>query len=43
MIDYKAEVTINVPAERVFRILADAQKWSMWTELESVASESDRP
>jgi len=34
MIDYKAEITINVPAERVFRVLADAQKWSMWTEME---------
>ena len=34
MIDYKAEVTINVPAEKVFRALADEQKWSMWTEME---------
>ena len=36
MIDYKAEVTINVPAEKVFRALADEQKWSMWTEMEQI-------
>jgi uncharacterized protein YndB with AHSA1/START domain len=33
MIDYKGEVTINVPAETVFRALTDHQKWSMWTDM----------
>jgi len=33
MIDYKGEVTINVPAERVYRAISDAQKWPMWTSM----------
>lgn len=33
MIEYKGEVTINAPAEKVFRTLADHQKWSMWTSM----------
>lgn len=33
MIDYKAEVTINVPSERVYLAISDAQKWPMWTSM----------
>jgi uncharacterized protein YndB with AHSA1/START domain len=33
MIEYKAEVNINVPAERVYRAISDAQKWPMWTSM----------
>ena len=34
MIDYKAEVTVNVPAEKVFAAVTDEQKWSMWTPMQ---------
>jgi len=33
MIDYTAEVTIDVPAARVYRAVTDAAKWSMWTPM----------
>lgn len=33
MIDYKAEVTINVPAERIFRALGDPSKYDAWTDM----------
>jgi uncharacterized protein YndB with AHSA1/START domain len=33
MIDYKAEVIVNAPAERVFRSLADASKYDTWTDM----------
>jgi len=33
MIDYEGEVTINVPVEKVFRVLTDAGKYDMFTEM----------
>lgn len=33
MIDYEGEVTINVPVEKVFRVLTDAAKYDMFTEM----------
>ena len=33
MIDYKGEVTINVPPEKVYRAISDVQKWPMWTSM----------
>ena len=33
MIEYKGEVTINVPPEKVYRAISDAQKWPMWNSM----------
>lgn len=38
MIDYSSEVTINVPAEKVFRVLTDASKYDMWTGMQHTES-----
>ena len=33
MIEYKGEVTINVPAERLFQALTNASGYDMWTDM----------
>ena len=33
MFGYEVEITINAPAERIYRVVTDAQKWSMWTSM----------
>jgi uncharacterized protein YndB with AHSA1/START domain len=33
MFGYEVEITINAPAERIYRVVTDARKWSLWTSM----------